>query len=85
MSSSKKYAVLDEIGNHFLEHALEVVKTGMTFVYVVDNIDWEEKVHGMQEHHQNKSAHAVATSKVFSRVSTDHLPDDGPQKDIKRS
>ena len=28
----------------------------MKFVYVVDNIDWEERVHDMREHHQNKSA-----------------------------
>ena len=27
--------------------------------------------------------HAVATSMVFTRVSSDHLPDDGPQKDIR--
>ena len=84
MSSSKKYAVLDEIGNHFLDHAIELVKTGMKFVYVVGNTDWEEKVHDTQEHHQNKSVHAVATSMVFSRVSSDHLPDDGPQKDFKK-
>ena len=55
----------------------------MKFVYVVDNIDWEEKVHDMREHHQNKSVHAVATSMVFSRISSDHLPDDGPQMDVK--
>ena len=84
MTSSKKYAVLNEIGNHFLEHAIDLVKSGMKFVYVVDNIDWEEKVHDMREHRQNKSVHAVATSMVFSRVSSDHLADDGPQKDIKK-
>ena len=55
----------------------------MKFVYVVDNIDWEEKVHDMREHHQNKSVHAVATSMVFSRISSDHLPDDGPQMNVK--
>ncbi len=55
----------------------------MKFVYVIDNIDWEEKVHDMRDHHQNKSVHAVATSMVFSRVSSDELPDYGPQKDVK--
>ena len=55
----------------------------MKFVYVVDNIDWEERVHDMREHHQNKSVHAVATSMVFSRISSEHLPDDGPQMDVK--
>jgi hypothetical protein len=37
----------------------------------------------MREVHQNKSVHAVATSMVFTRVSSDHLPDDGPQKNVK--
>ena len=55
----------------------------MKFVYVVDNIDWEERVHDMREHHKNKSVHAVATSMVFSRISSEHLPDDGPQMDVK--
>jgi hypothetical protein len=52
-------------------------------LFVIDNIDWEEKVHDMREHHQNKSVHAVATSMVFTRVSSDTMPDDGPQKDVK--
>ena len=47
------------------------------------NIDWEERVHDMREHHQNKSVHAVATGMVLSRISSDQLPDDGPQKDVK--
>lgn len=80
---SKKYVVLDDIGTHFLDHAIELVKSGRKFVFVVDNIDWMEKVHDMREVHQNKSVHAIATSMVFTRVSSDHLPDDGPQKDIK--
>ena len=42
-----------------------------------------EKVHDMQEVHQNKSVHAIATSMAFTRVSSDHLPDDGPQKHIR--
>ncbi|XP_028411476.1 uncharacterized protein LOC114534127 [Dendronephthya gigantea] len=83
LSSSKKYVVYDDIGKHFLDHAVELVKSGMKFVYVVDNIDWEERVHDMREHHQNKSIHAVATSMVFTRIPSDHLPDNGPQMDVK--
>jgi predicted O-methyltransferase YrrM len=53
---------------HFLDRAVELVKAGNKFVYVVDNIDWEEKVHDMRSSHQNKSVRAVATSMVFTRV-----------------
>lgn len=83
LSHSNKYAVLDDIGSHFLDHAIELVKAGKKFVYAVDNIDWEEKVHDMRSSHQNRSVHAVATSMVFSRVPSDHLPDDGPQHNVK--
>lgn len=62
---------------------MELVKSGRKFVFVVDNIDWEVKVHDMRETHQNKSMHACATSMVFTRTSSDHLPDDGPQQDIR--
>ena len=74
--------MLDDIGNHFLDHAVDLVKSGRKFVYVVDNIDWEEKVRDMRAYYQNKSVHACATSMVFNRVSSDHLPVNGPQKDI---
>ena len=66
----------------FFDHPVELVNSGMKCVNVVDNIDWEEKVYDMRADHQNKSVYACATSMVFNRVSSDHLPDDGPQKDI---
>ena len=40
-------------------------------------------MHDMRAVHQNKSVHAVATSLVFCRVSSNHLDDNSPQKDIK--
>ena len=78
-----KYTMMDNIGQHFLERAIELVKTGYKFVFVLDNIDWEEKVHDVRSDNQNKSVHAVATSIVFDRVPIDNLPDDGPQRDLK--
>ena len=77
-----KYNILDDIGNHFVDRAAELLKFGYKFVYVLDNIDWEEKAHDMRQDVQNKSVHAVATSIVFNRVPNQGLPDSGPQKDI---
>ena len=37
---------------------------------------------GMPSGLQNKSVHAVATSIVFNRVSSDHLRDDKPKKNL---
>lgn len=75
-----KYTIQDNIGSHFLDHAVQLVKEGKRFVLVLDNIDWDVKAHDMRSDKQNKSVHAVATSIVFDRVNSDHLPDGGPKK-----
>lgn len=77
-----KYTIQEEIGHHFLDHAAELLKQGRKFVFVLDNIDWDVRVHDMRSDHQNKSVHAVATSIVFNRISSDHLPDDKPKKNL---
>lgn len=83
LEPSMKYPILEDIGKQFIDRAAELVKSGHKFVYVLDNIDWEEKAHDMRQDVQNKSVHAVATSIVFDRVSDQGLPDSGPQKDLK--
>ena len=63
-----KYPLLEEIGDHFMDSAVELIKKGHRFVFVLDNIDWTVKVHEMRSDNQNKDVHAVATSLVFDRV-----------------
>ena len=46
---------------------------------VLDNIDWEFKVHDMRSNKQNLSVNAVAISIMFDCVAAD-LPDNGPKK-----
>ena len=78
-----KYNIQDDIGNHFLDHAVQQLKAGKKFVLVLDNIDWDVKVHDMRSDKQNTSILAVVTSIVFDRVSSSHLPaDNGPQKSL---
>ena len=76
--------LLDEIGKSFLDRAVELVKSGYRFVFVLDNIDWEEKVHDMRKDNQNTSVHAVATSIVFNRIPNEDLPDSEPQQDLRK-
>jgi hypothetical protein len=82
LEKTMKYDVQDEIGTHFMEKVVEEVKAGNTFSFVMDNIDWEEKVHDMRSDNQKKTVHAVATSVVFDRVSSSHLEDDEPQQSL---
>ena len=49
---------------------------------MLDNIDWDIKVHDMRSDNQNKSVHALATTLVFNRVSSDHLPNLQPQQSL---
>ena len=78
-----KYNILDEIGNHFMDLAIKELKEGEKFVFVLDNIDWMEKVHDMRSDAQNTTVHAVATSLVFNPVSSEHVPDSGPRDSLK--
>ena len=82
LTSQMKYAILDDIGNHFMDHAVELVKKGHKFVYVMDNIDWTIKVHEMQSDNQNKDVHAVATSLVFDRVPKKEFSSKAPQQSL---
>ena len=41
LEKSMKYKIQDEIGNHFFDHAVKLVQEGKTFVFVLDNIDWD--------------------------------------------
>ena len=65
-----------------MDKVVEEVNAGKTFSFVVDNIDWDVKVHKMRSDNQNQSVHAVATSLVFDRVQSNHLPDDEPQQSL---
>ena len=76
-----KYTIQEDIGHHFLDNAVQLAKELKKFVLALDNIDWDNKVHDMRSGHQNRSVHAVASSIVFNRLSSDHLP----KKDFQRS
>lgn len=73
---------MDEIGDHNLDVAIEMMRNGHTCVIVLDNIDWDIRVHDSREHNQNKSVHAVASCLVFDRVTSSHLPDVAPKQDL---
>ena len=79
-----KYKLLEVIDDHFMDLAVTELKKGKKFVFVLDNIDWMEKVHDMRSDAQNTSVHAVATSLVFNRVSSEHLTDSGPQNSLEK-
>ena len=82
LNKTMKYSILDDIGTHLLDKMVEQVKAGKRFTFVLDNIDWDVKVHEMRSDNQNKSIHAVATTLVFDRIPSYHLPDNEPQQSL---
>ena len=77
-----EYTVQEEIGKHFLDLAVQLLKESKTFVLVLDNIDLDVKVHDMQSDQQDRSVHALATSMVFDQISSSNTPDNGPKKTL---
>ena len=71
LDPSRKYALLDEIGNHFFDRAIELTKLGNKFTIVLDNIDWVIRAYDMHQDKQNVSEHAVASYLVFDGVPSD--------------
>lgn len=53
-----KYTLLDEIGGHFLDQVVELVRKGRKFVFVLDNIDWDVKVNDMRSDNQTDGHHS---------------------------
>ena len=59
-----------------------VIDPSNGFSVVVDNWDMRQEVRHMTADHQNTDIHWVNHNLVENRVSGNHLPDDGPIKDI---
>ena len=78
-----KYTIQDEISKHCLDQAVEFVREGKTFVFVIDSINWTLKVHDMRSDKRNTSVHAVATSMVSDRVKRDDMDGEIPNVNLK--
>lgn len=75
--------MLDEIGGHFADEAVEMVKKGCKMQGTGDNWDFRITAHDMRKEHQNKDMHYFASNLIFDRVPTpDHLSV-APKHDIK--
>ena len=73
LGPTSKYKIMDEIGGHHLDKAVELVRKNQSFVIVLDNIDWTARVHDAREDRKDQSVHAVASCLVFDRISSCHL------------
>ena len=47
LDKTMKYTIQEQIGKHFLDSAIKLVQEGKTFVFFLDKIDWDVRVHDM--------------------------------------
>ena len=74
--------MLNEIGNHFLDKAVEQVKAGKKFTFDSPVNIVYYNLHEMRSDNQNESSHAMATTLVFDRVPVGNQPDDKPKHSL---
>ena len=75
--------MLDEIGGHFAEEAIEMVRKGVKMQGTGDNWDFRIMAHDMRKDNQNKDMHYFASNLVFDRVPTPDNLSVTPKHDIK--
>jgi hypothetical protein len=82
LSHTSKIKLLDILGNHFADSAIDQVRLGNKLHGTGDNWDMKIRPHDMLSTHQNTDLHYFASNLIVERVPCDHLSTTSPQKDI---
>ena len=82
LSHTSKIKLLDILGNHFADSAIDQVRLGNKLHGTGDNWDMKIRHHDMLSTHQNTDLHYFASNLIVERVPCDNLSTTSPQKDI---
>ena len=82
LSHTSKIKLLDILGNHFADSAIDQVRLGNKLHGTGDNWDMKIRPHDMLSTHQNTDLHYFASNLIVERVPCDNLSTTSPQKDI---
>lgn len=83
LSHRRKLALLDDVGNHFLDKTVQEVKQGKKLQGTGDNWDMKIQAHDMRADAQNSDLHYFASNLIVERVPSEGLSKVAPQKDIE--
>ena len=82
LSHTSKIKLLDILGNHFADIAIDQVRLGNKLQGTGDNWDMKIRPHDMLSTHQNTDLHYFASNLIVERVPCDNLSRTSPQKDL---
>jgi hypothetical protein len=82
LSHTSKIKLLDILGNHFADSAIDQIRLGNNLQGTGDNWDMKIRPHDMLSTNQNVDLHYFASNLIVERVPCDNLSKTSPQKDI---
>ncbi|XP_061184242.1 uncharacterized protein LOC133192263 [Saccostrea echinata] len=83
LSYAKSLKLVDQIGGHFNDEMVELVRKGRRFRIVGDNINWKVGVHDQRIDNKDKFHHAFGSAILVQNINFDHLSDIFPQREYK--
>ena len=83
MSYTKREYLLQLVGGHFLDKAVDTLKNGGTFRGTGDNWDLRILKGQMRKDINNEDLHMFATNLIENRIQFRNLPNEDPKADIK--
>ena len=82
LSHTRKIKLLDILGNHFADSAIDHVRLGDNLQGTGDNWDMKIRPHDMLSTSQNIDLHYFASNLIVERVPCDNLSKTAPQQDL---
>ena len=82
LSHTSKIKLLDILGNHFADSAIDHVRQGNNLQGTGDNWDMKIRPHDMLSTNQNTDLHYFASNLIVERVPSANLSKTSPQKDL---
>jgi hypothetical protein len=79
LSHTSKIKLLDILGNHFADSAIDQIRLGNNLQETGDNWDMKIRPHDMLSTNQNVHLHYFASNLIVERVPCDNLSKTSPQ------
>lgn len=83
LSYANSLRLVDQIGGHFNDELIDLIREGRRFRIVGDNINWKVDVHDQRLENKDKFHHAFGSAFLVLNIEFDHLSNISPQRDFR--